>query len=181
VAHSDKPSHWLWDQYHIVLDEYRFQVDLNWRRSQYFFVLNAAILAAGIGLLASNTNLPDAVRALPFVVGLAVDILAIAANQRQKSYYEVTAATKNRIEDELDLGDFGIRPTPELGGPGLRRLARVTTFQIVVLVVLAFANVGGVVAAFTVKHQESSTLTRLTCVSVPTSGRPVTQFNCVAG
>ena len=179
MTDSNKPQHWLWEQYHVVLDEYRFQVDLNWRRSQYFFVLNAAILAAGIGLLASNTHLPDAVRALPFIVGLAVDILAIAANHRQRSYYEVTAATKNRIEDELDLGEFGVRPTPELGGPALGWLGRVTTFQIVVLVVLAFANIGGVVTAFAVTHQESETVSHLTCVNVPGPGHSATLLNCV--
>lgn len=33
-------------QYDLAVAEYRFQVDLNWRRSEYFFVLNIGILVA---------------------------------------------------------------------------------------------------------------------------------------
>lgn len=37
----------LVDLYKVAVEEYRFQVDLNWKRTQYFLALNVAILGCG--------------------------------------------------------------------------------------------------------------------------------------
>lgn len=41
----------LWQLYKLAIEEYRFQVNLNWQRSQYFLGLNAAIISVGAGLI----------------------------------------------------------------------------------------------------------------------------------
>jgi hypothetical protein len=38
------------DLYKNVVDEYRFQVQFNWQRTQYLLAFNAAILAAAVAL-----------------------------------------------------------------------------------------------------------------------------------
>ena len=43
----------LLELYRVVIDEYRFQVRLNWDRTQYFFVLNTAVTTAAGTLLAT--------------------------------------------------------------------------------------------------------------------------------
>ena len=41
----------LWRLYTHAVEEYRFQVSLNWQRLQYFMGLNVAVLSVGAGLL----------------------------------------------------------------------------------------------------------------------------------
>jgi hypothetical protein len=131
----------LWEHYGRVLDEYRFQVNLNWSRSQYYFVLNIAVLAAGLALL-SAAKAPDGVAMAVFAGGALSCILAILAGNTQKTYYENTRDRKNQLEQELGLGNYAIAPTPGMGG--IRgRLARVTTFQTFMLGALLAADLAG--------------------------------------
>jgi hypothetical protein len=127
---NEKPEQLLWDQYRVVIDEYRFQVDLNWRRSQYYFVLNAAILVASLGLFASNVAVPRTVIAIPFAMGLAVTLLAIAANQTQNAYYYAIRDKKQLLELRLGLGELAIQTTRGMGNRSFRRIGRVTTSRL---------------------------------------------------
>src|SRR4051794_5500131 len=68
----------LWQQYKNALDEYHFQVDLNWRRSQYYFVLSAALLAAAISLRFSSDIAEGVILAL-FVASALVATFALFA------------------------------------------------------------------------------------------------------
>lgn len=69
-------------QYDRALEEYRFQVDLNWRRSEYFFVLNVGVLIASATMFSSGDVPRELVTAL-FVVGalLAVDASHVVPGQ----------------------------------------------------------------------------------------------------
>jgi len=58
----------LAEQYRLAIEEYRFQVDLNWRRSEYFFVLNIGVLIAASTLSASEL-LPRALVGMVFGLG----------------------------------------------------------------------------------------------------------------
>jgi hypothetical protein len=135
IASTDTPSSdqdpdeaRLWEHYGRVLDEYRFQVNLNWSRSQYYFVLNVALLVAGVGLL-STQQVPLPVAMAVFLVGAASAVFAILASSTQKGYYANTRDRKRELEEKLGLGDLAIAPTPGMGG--MRgRLARVTTFLV---------------------------------------------------
>lgn len=123
------------------MDEYRFQVNLNWSRSQYYFVLNVAVLAAGLALLSAATA-PDGVAMAVFFGGAVSCVLAILASKTQKTYYENTRDRKREIEQKLRLDAYAIAPTPGMGG--IRgRLARVTTFQTFMLVALLLADLAG--------------------------------------
>ena len=41
----------LLDLYKVALDEYRFQVNLNWSRTQYYLTLNVGIISIATGIL----------------------------------------------------------------------------------------------------------------------------------
>ena len=142
----------LWEQYSRCVDEYRFQVNLNWSRSQYFFVLNVAILVAGVGLL-SATDMPAAVPIVVFIVGAVTAFLSILASKTQHDYYKNIRDLKERIELRLRLGDLVLRTTPGMGGVR-GRIAKLTTFQQFILALLLVADVTGLGAA--IGHAEQS-------------------------
>jgi hypothetical protein len=131
----------LREQYRLAVEEYRFQVDLNWRRSEYFFVLNIGVLVAGATLLASN-GLPEALVGLVFVMGALLATMSFLANDSQHSYYKAARETKERLEEKLELGDVALRTTPGMGS-GIARLGRVSTFLKTMLVAIALVDLVG--------------------------------------
>ncbi len=177
---NDKPESLLWEQYRVVIDEYRFQVDLNWKRSQYYFVLNAAILAASLGLFASSVAVPRMVIAIPFLFGLAITLLAIAANRTQKGYYYAIRDKKRLLELRLGLGELAIQTTHGMGNRSFRRIGRVTTFQVAVLSVLAVADLAGIAAAFTVERSTASSgsTSTLSCQLIGSQPKVVKSVDC---
>lgn len=54
--------------YRIAVDEYRFQVTLNWNRTQYTLALNIGVLGVGVGLSGVAEASPWMVASI-FVVG----------------------------------------------------------------------------------------------------------------
>lgn len=138
---------WLWDQYVVAVEEYRFQVDLNWRRSQYSFALCAAVLAASFALLNSAARVPDLLIALAFGASAAISLLAMASMRTQAAYYRSARTTKTVLEERLGLGEFAIRTTPGMGGR-LRGVGNVKTFQSTVFSLLVALSVAGVLATY---------------------------------
>jgi hypothetical protein len=103
----------LLDLYKIALDEYRFQVRLNWDRTQYYLVLNVGILGAGVALL--KLDLPIPIRylvALVFLGGVILALVGATAIRRTHNYYRRTVYHKAAIEALLGLW------TPEEIAPG---------------------------------------------------------------
>jgi hypothetical protein len=127
----------LWEQYKNCLDEYHFQVDLNWRRAQYYFVLSAALLAAGVGLRA---DVPAGVTIAVSVASALVAALALFANATGHNYYRSTRDTKARLEARLNLEEFALTPTAGMGSKQ-QPLGKVRHFQAFMLWVLIAAAV----------------------------------------
>lgn len=101
----------LREHYGRALDEYRFQVELNWKRSQYFFVLNLGVLVAATGLLSASQPRAELVAAL-FAVGAILAGVAAYANHIQHGYYRRTREVKRALEERLELGDLALQSTP---------------------------------------------------------------------
>ncbi|HEX8689800.1 MAG TPA: hypothetical protein VF729_06115 [Solirubrobacterales bacterium] len=131
----------LREQYHLAVEEYRFQVDLNWRRSEYFFVLNIGVLVAASTLLTSE-DLPKALVALVFGLGALLAVLSLLANNSQHGYYQAARQLKEDLESELELGEHALRTTPGMGSK-VQRLGRVRTFLGTMLVAIAFVDLTG--------------------------------------
>jgi len=94
----------LFDLYKIALDEYRFQVKLNWDRTTYHLTLSSGLIAIAAGLLklesASSLNL--AVAAV-FFIGLCVSAIGIVTILKGHKYYRNTIVKKTILEDQLGL------------------------------------------------------------------------------
>lgn len=161
------------DLYRISVDEYRFQVNLNWNRTQYYIVLNLGILGLATGLFKVNggDEAPVITYGLYFAGALCC-VLALFAGQVQRAYYRQTKDHKARLESLLGLGALAIRTTPGMGGT-VRRVAKVTTFHTVILsVVLALDLVG---FAYAVSHHDDK---HAPPCSFPRHGHPFLRPGC---
>lgn len=101
---EDIPRSELLELYKVAIDEYRFEVRLNWDRMQYYLVFNTAILSAGLGLF----KLPGDRSATPllglvFVFGVLVSLLGAHATNRGHQYYRRARVKKTLTENLLDL------------------------------------------------------------------------------
>jgi hypothetical protein len=143
---SEAPSEDLQRQYDRALDEYRFQVDLNWRRSEYFFVLNVGVLIAAATMFAAD-NVPRELVAVLFLIGALLAVLSVFANESQHGYYRSARYVKQRIEERLELKEMALATTPGMGSK-VGRLGRVRTFLKIMLVAIAAVDLGGAAFAF---------------------------------
>lgn len=134
--------------YKIAIDEYHFQVQLNWQRSQYYFILNAAIIGAGISLIGIQGDRARPLACVLFGTGLLAVILAILVTVTQHNYYRATRESLKLLERRLAVGELAIQTTPKLGSRR-RRIATVTTFNYAMLSTLGFFDIAGV--AFTAR------------------------------
>lgn len=133
----------LLDLYKISLDEYRFQVNLNWSRTQYYIILNLGILGLATGLLRlENQTLAGAVGTGLYFAGVVCCILALAAGHVQRTYYRQTKKHKAFLEGLLELDDLAVQTTPGMGNK-TKRLAKVATFHNVILFILLVLDVVG--------------------------------------
>lgn len=131
--------------YKIAVEEYRFQAQFNWSRTQYLLVFNAGILAVAIGL----TSQPLLVGSLAFVLGLVASVMTILVVRVQHSYYRAARDHMKRIEAEVQIPmTQRLDTTSTLGG----RQRKVSLNQLVYLLlgVLAAANVWGLVSRLVV-------------------------------
>lgn len=142
----------LWRLYGIAVDEYRFQVNLNWQRLQYFLGLNVAILSVGAGLLRLGTrngqHLDNTLPGLVFVAGVALSLAAWNLARRQQTYYRAARDTMLRVGARLDVGDLGVATTAGSRGEVRPWWSKVRTVNEAVLATLALLNAGGALYAF---------------------------------
>jgi len=138
----------LSEQFRHAVEEYRFQVDLNWKRSEYYFVLNIAVLVAAIGLLAASDRVPRGLIGVLFLIAALLAALSIVANVVQHGYYRAARDEVRRLREALELPQTALATTPGIGAR-VRRLARVKTFQVIMLSALLGADVVGAAYSFT--------------------------------
>lgn len=138
----------LWGLYRIAVEEYRFQVNLNWQRSQYFLGLNAAVISVGAGLVrlgppkAIENGAPLTVAV--FLVGLILAVFSIFAVWKQHGYYQTTRDRMLQVGRCLDLGPLAVASTPGAMGASRWRL-KVQTVSYAVLAVLACIDLFGAI------------------------------------
>lgn len=101
----------LWRQYGFALEEYRFQVTLNWDRTRYLLTLDVGIIPAATALLGLDGASGPLIAAVYFA-GVLVSVLGIVTLRTQRSYYRSARNSKAKLEELLDLGDLAIRTTP---------------------------------------------------------------------
>lgn len=142
---SEAPSkEELWEHFDHCLAEYRFQVELNWKRTQYFFALNVAVVAAAAGLLSNTPRTDQPFLIMLFLVGFALATFSIAATRIQKGYYSEARDLVKAIQAQLPLGDLAIRTTPGMGS-ARPRWRRVGQLQEWMFMLIAAVDLSGLV------------------------------------
>lgn len=96
--------------YKLALEDYHFQVQLNWGRSQYFLVLNLTVIGIASGIVQFSGGPANVLVGLFYVAGAALSIFSIAALQLQRRFYISAREQKKRFEEELGLGERSILP-----------------------------------------------------------------------
>jgi hypothetical protein len=130
--------------YKASIEEYRFQAQFNWSRTQYVLAFNTAILTAGT-VVASQFG---RVAALVFLLGLAVAVLSTLAVRTQHDYYRAARDRMRRLEAAYGIAEAErVDTTATLG----RRRRAVSVNQVVYLLLAAVcvAHVAGCVLSLT--------------------------------
>ena len=152
----------LLELYQSSIDEYRFQVQLNWSRSQYLLAFGVAVLAAGVGLIKVGGSYGSVLTAGVFFVGAVSAGLSIIVTYVQHGYYRSTRDRLRRFEELVNLPrDLRVDTTPTMGSP-IKRIGRVTSMLYLVFWLILAADILGVVVAL-------KTPPRPTVQTVPTS------------
>lgn len=138
----------LLELYKLTIEEYHFQVNLNWSRSQYFLGLNVAIIGVGTGLLRiSGGEEASLLTGCLFLVGLATAVFSLFATRKGREYYRETRTRLKAVEAKLGLEEaLTLRTTAGMKGRPSQRGAAwltVTNFIYGLFVVLAGVDVIG--------------------------------------
>ena len=92
------------DLYKIAVEEYRFQVRLNWDRTAYHLTLSSGLIAIAVGLLKiGSAPIVDLFVAGVFLVGLLASMIGIQTIRKGHEYYRRTIVKKTLLEDDLGL------------------------------------------------------------------------------
>lgn len=107
--HDDGRGEYL-ELYKLALDDYRFQVQLNQSRSQYFLVLNIGIISIASGLISMASGPYSALIALIYIAGALFCAFSIVALRVQRKFYKSARDQKSRFEGILELQEASITP-----------------------------------------------------------------------
>jgi hypothetical protein len=153
--------------YKIALEEYRFQVRLNWDRTTYHLTLSSGLIAIAAGLLKLGTASPvNLAVAGVFFIGMCVSIVGIKTILKGHTYYRHTIIKKTLLEDLLGLTrpleGYATKPTLAVGTTvgqtehlqilnntqdWLKRPHRhssITSWIVVILILFVLANAAGI-------------------------------------
>lgn len=127
------------DLYRMAVEEYRFQVQHNWSRTQYFLAFNAGILSAASAV----SSRPGRGAIFIFALGAVASVLSALAVHTQHDYYRAARNRMSRVEESLGVpADHRFDTTATLG----KRPRRASVNQVVymLLAASALANVVGI-------------------------------------
>jgi hypothetical protein len=125
--------------YRVAVEEYRFQAQFNWSRTQYFLAFNAAILAAAVAL---SDGKPAA---LVFLLGAVAAVLSAWAVHTQHDYYRAARDRMRDVEARYDVpADQRVTTTATLGARPRPR-PNVTQVTYLLFAALLVAHVTGAV------------------------------------
>jgi len=134
------------DLYKLAVDEYRFQAQFNWSRTQYLLAFNAAVLTAATAVASRSGSSA----ALVFVLGAVAALLSALAVRTQHDYYRAARDRMRRVEEAFGVPvDQRIDTTATLGDR--RRTASVNQVVYLLLGAIAVADVVGCIIILTTR------------------------------
>jgi hypothetical protein len=132
------------DLYRLAVEEYRFQAEFNWKRTQYLLAFNTAVLAAGTAVSGRF-----GAYAIPvFGLGVVACVLAVMVMRQQHDYYRAARDRMVRMEKQrgIALADQ-VDTTSTLGSR--RRSVSVTQLMYLLTGAVCAAHVTGIILALT--------------------------------
>lgn len=136
----------LWRLYATGVEEYRFQVQLNTQRFQWYVTLDVALITVGTGILRlSDSGRGEALTALVFVVGAVLAAFTARATATQVGYQHAARAQVRKVAGQLGVDDYSIASTGGWRGRPTPWWMKVRTVNYALLGVLGAVNVTGVV------------------------------------
>lgn len=97
----------LLELYKIHVAEVRFQTEFNWKRTQYFLILNVGMIGvAGAILESAELEMAPIVICSIFAAGLLMCLMSISALRQGHRYYRRAVLQKTKVE--LMLGLFNV-------------------------------------------------------------------------
>ncbi len=128
------------DIYKAAVEEYRFQAQFNWSRTQYMLVFNTGILAAATAV----ASRPGRSAALVFLLGVIAASASTLIVKTQHEYYRAARDRMRRVETALEIpSDQRTDSTSTLGGR--KRSVSVNQLVYLLLGALALADAVGAV------------------------------------
>ena len=115
----------LLELYKAALEDYRFQVQLNWGRSQYLLVLNLALISAATGIVQLGRGEISILVGFIYLIGVFFSIFSISALQSQRKFYRAARDQKQWFEDQLELGAAAITPAEH----STTKISKIWTFK----------------------------------------------------
>jgi hypothetical protein len=140
------------DLYKVAVDEYRFQVSLNWDRSKYFLAFNTAVIGVGTGLIKVGNNVATPLLVGIFGVGLVAAGLSAIAVRLQHGYYRSARDRMLALAGNLELETWGVASTPGARGERdtlVARMGKVQNILYLLLLVAAAVDVIGMIYVLT--------------------------------
>jgi hypothetical protein len=150
----DRPE--LLKLYELTLQEYRFQVLLNWDRMKNVFVVDGVLVGAAAGIWKlGSASAPSSVVAWILLLAALNSLLGVSGSRTGHAYYRETRKVKEALEKALGLPHHGFALTVTAGmreghephtiplKPGnkfTRWATRVTTYMETVLIVVAIMS-----------------------------------------
>ncbi len=136
----------LLELYKLALDDYRFQVQLNWGRSQYFLVLNLTLFGIATGLIRLGAGPYDVLVGCFYLLGALFCVFSIIALQAQRKFYRAARDQKQWFEDKLELGAAAITPAEH----SRSKVSKLWTFKSFVNLLFVALGVLNLFSAFVV-------------------------------
>jgi hypothetical protein len=138
----------LLDLYKVAVEEYRFQIQLNWDRAKYLLGFNTAVIGVGTGLIKVGSKHQASPLLIGiFIVGLVASVLSLSAVGLQHNYYRSTRERMVSIEGRLGIHDSAVATTPGIRGERISRLSRLGRVQNILytlLVIIAVIDIFGI-------------------------------------
>ncbi len=122
--------------------DYQFQVNLTWSRTQYCLTLNAGLLSVAAALYKIGAEISVIPIIAVLSAGFIIAIFSILALKAGRSYYEPVNQRLRRLEYRLGIVDYGVRTTPEQGGR--KRVMTVTRSFITLMLGLGLLDLMGI-------------------------------------
>ncbi len=92
----------LIDFYKIIIEEYRFQINLNWDRNKFYITLNSSLIIVACGLLRiPGFKFAEFLTTPLFILGLFTSFLGLQALIKGIEYRRRIILQKTEIETEL--------------------------------------------------------------------------------